>query len=46
MREGSPKVRLYNVAEDPFQSHDLSDDSDQQSRLAELTAILDERFRQ
>lgn len=44
IREGGAKVRLYNVAEDPFQSRDRSGDADQQSRLAEMTAILDERL--
>lgn len=44
IREGGAKVRLYNVAEDPFQSCDRSGDTDQQSRLAELTAILDKRL--
>lgn len=46
MREGGAKVRLYNVANDPFQAHDLSADPAQSARLAELTAILDARFRQ
>ncbi len=47
MREGGEKakVRLYNVVEDPFQAHDLADDPTQSSRLAEMTAILDERLR-
>ena len=40
------KVRLYNVAEDPFQERDLSGDQAQGKRLAEMTAILDGRFRQ
>ena len=46
MREGAAKVRLYNVAEDPFQERDLSGDPAQGKRLAEMTAILDGRFRQ
>ena len=48
IREGGEgaKVRLYNVVEDPFQERDLSGDPAQQSRLAEMTAILEERFRQ
>ena len=45
MREGGAdaRVRLYNVAKDPFQAHDLANDPSQKKRLAELTAILDER---
>ena len=46
MREGSAKVRLYNVVKDPFQANDLSGDPEQADRLAALTAILDERYRQ
>ena len=46
MREGGTKVRLYNVVEDPYQSRDLAADPAQQTRLAEMTAILDARFRQ
>ncbi len=46
MREGGAKVRLYNVVDDPFEAHDLSGDPSQSERLAELTAILDRRFRE
>ena len=48
MREGgeSAKVRLYNVVEDPFQTRNLAGEPDQKERLAKLTAVLDERFRQ
>ena len=45
MREGNAKTRLYNVAEDPFQSRDLSADPAEQTRLSEMTAILDRRLR-
>ena len=45
MREGSAKVRLYNVVKDPFQANDLSVDPEQADRLAALTAILEERLR-
>ena len=45
MREGGAKVRLYNVAKDPFQTNDLADDPEQRSRLAEMSAILDARLR-
>ena len=47
MREGGDgaKVRLYNVAEDPFQERDLSGDSAQRVRLAEMSAILDRLLR-
>ena len=34
------KVRLYNVAGDPFQSRDRSGDAEQRLRLAEMTVIL------
>ena len=48
MREGGEgaKVRLYNVVEDPFEERDLSGDESQQSRLKEMTGILDGRLRQ
>jgi len=46
MREGGARVRLYNVAKDPFQTRDLSDDEEQQSRLKNLTTTLDARFRE
>ena len=47
MREGGEgaKVRLYNVAEDPFQTRDLSGEAGQKERLAEMTAVLDARLR-
>ena len=40
MREGGSKVRLYNVVKDPFQTTDLADAPDQQSRLAKMTKLL------
>ena len=45
MREGGAAVRLYNVSEDPFQTRDLAGDPAQRTRLAEMTKILDERYR-
>ena len=45
MREGGAAVRLYNVSEDPFQTRDLAGDPAQRARLAEMTKILDERYR-
>ena len=45
MREGGAAVRLYNVSEDPFQMRDLAGDPAQRTRLAEMTKILDERYR-
>ena len=45
MREGGAAVRLYNVSEDPFQTRDLAGDQAQRTRLAEMTKILDERYR-
>ena len=45
MREGGAKVRLYNVAKDPFQTNDLADDPEQRSRLVEMSAILNARLR-
>ena len=45
MREGNARVRLYNVAEDPFQTRDLSGEPDQQDRLHRLTTIHEERLR-
>ena len=45
IREGGAKVRLYNVANDPFQSNDLSGAPEQRERLVEMTAILDARLR-
>jgi len=46
MRDGgdAAKVRLYNVVNDPFEERNLADDPAEQSRLAELTRILDERL--
>ena len=45
MREGPARTRLYNVARDPFEAHDLSRRPEEQTRLRALTAILDERRR-
>ncbi len=45
MRDGGGKVRLYNVAEDPFETRDLSSSPEHSARLAALTAVLDERRR-
>lgn len=44
MREGGSKVRLYDVKHDPFQANDLADNPAYREKLAELTAILDERY--
>lgn len=45
MREDPARIRLYNVARDPFEAHDLSSRPEEQARLKALTAILDERRR-
>ena len=45
IREGGSKTRLYNVVEDPFQSHDLSGLAEQKERLAALERVLDDRLR-
>ena len=45
IREGNAKTRLYNVVEDPFQTHDLSNLAEQKDRLRALTRTLDERLR-
>lgn len=46
IREGNSKVRLYNVVDDPFQSHDLAAEPSQTGRLTEMSAILADRFRE
>lgn len=45
MREGPARTRLYNIAWDPFEAHDLSSRPEEQARVKALTAILDERRR-
>ena len=42
MREGC-RTRLYNVAEDPFQSRDISGEPAQRGRMVEMEQILDDR---
>ena len=44
IREGNAKTRLYNVVEDPFQNHDLSNLSEQKNRLRDMERTLDERL--
>lgn len=44
MKSWLEKVRLHNVADDPFQSRDRSGDAEQRSRLAVMTVIQDERL--
>ena len=47
MREGgeNARVRLFNVAEDPFQTHDVSGDPANRVRIEEMSADLDSRLR-
>lgn len=45
MREDGAKTRLYNVAEDPFQEHDLSARPEHAELLRRLNAVLDGRLR-
>ena len=45
MREGGDKakIQLYNVVEDPFQSHDLAGDPAHRARLEQMAELLDRR---